>query len=63
MALTLEEVSPAGARVVAGSDEFEVAEGGHVIIETSPGGAEILDYVAPAGGAIVNISLTITEAP
>ena len=44
-----------------GATEFEVSFGRYLVIETSPGGAEILEYTIPANGATVNISLTITE--
>lgn len=61
--IKLNEVMPAGSRVMAGSIEIEVPSGKHLRIETSPNGEELLDMEVPEGEGpwTVNLSVTVTE--
>jgi len=62
MAMTLDEVSKPARTYMTGGDAFTVTEGQHLIIETSPGGEEILGETVPAGKTwAVNVTVHIVE--
>jgi len=52
----------AAKTLLQGADSFSVAAGQSLKIETSPGGAEVLDAECPAGKAwTVSVRVTVTE--
>jgi hypothetical protein len=60
--LTLDEIDVEAYHQHTGDTLFVVSEGQRVRIETSPGGAEILDFLCPAGKQLdVKITIRINE--
>lgn len=63
MAIVLVEEARPAKTVKSGADTFVVTAGQKVTVETTPGGAEILDAEVPAGKTwTVTVSVYILEA-
>ena len=62
MAITLVEQEVIAKTILVGSDEFSVAAGKSLTIETAPSGEEILNEEVPAGKSWqVTVSVQIVE--
>ena len=62
MAIVLVEEDRPARTVRSGADTFTIAAGTRLVVETSPGGGEILDTVVPAGKSwLVTASVYILE--
>lgn len=59
MAITLEETSWSARTVKFGKDNFEVAAGMVLKIETSPDGVELLNEGPPAGKQWTSVYITV----
>jgi len=62
MAITLTNTYPEDTIILSGGETFDLSEGKHLKIETSPEGEEYLDTIVPEGKKwVVSISLNIVE--
>ena len=53
-------VIPALTKITANDDGLTIPAGQRLRIETSPGGAEILDAIVPAGKRWINLAVSIS---
>lgn len=62
MAISLQDYEHAAKTVKSGHDTVAVVAGQRFVVESSPGGADVLDVTCPAGKAwSVRVIVEITE--